>query len=86
MRDSITTNTDDLQMLLERLYPDVHISRRGVALLAVQISELENQCELIRYRIDHAVEPTAMEVKKTRAPWPLTIHRRNTYGTNYHTK
>ena len=86
MRNSTTTNTDDLQMLLERLYPDVHISRRGVALLAVQIGELENQFELIRHQIDPAVEPTGMEVKETRAPWPLTIHRRNAYGTNYHTK
>ena len=42
-----STNIEDLRTLLEDLYPGVHISSRAVALLAAQIRNLENECDLI---------------------------------------
>ncbi|HJT81136.1 MAG TPA: hypothetical protein VJ719_08060 [Chthoniobacterales bacterium] len=41
-------NIEDLRTLLEDLYPDVHISSRGVTLLAAQIRNLENERDLVR--------------------------------------
>jgi hypothetical protein len=38
---------DDLRVLLEKLYPNIHIANSGVALLAAQIADLENRCDLM---------------------------------------
>lgn len=48
-----STNIDDLRELLERLYPDIRISGAAVALLAEEMAELENGCELMHTRIEH---------------------------------
>jgi hypothetical protein len=52
-----TTNIDDLRALLEQLYPDIHISGSGVALLAAEIAELDDRCELLQNRVDYQPGP-----------------------------
>jgi hypothetical protein len=51
MINFVPTKTDDLRVLLERLYPDTRISDTGVALLAAEITDLENRRAAIRSRI-----------------------------------
>jgi hypothetical protein len=65
-----TTNIDDLRALLEQLYPDIHISGSGVALLAAEIAELDDRCEFVHARV----------------LLPLRIDRKGTYGTNNYAK
>ena len=80
-------NTDALRALLERLFPDVRLSGTGVALLAAQIAELENKCELMHNRIDHqpATEAGA-RIVGTRILLPHSIHHEGGYGTNNYAK
>jgi hypothetical protein len=52
MINLIPTKTDDLRVLLERLFPDSCISDTGVALLAAEITDLENRREAMQSRID----------------------------------
>ena len=80
------TKIDDLRTLLEDLYPDVRISRRGVALLAAQIGELEDKCELIRNRIDVPGAASDLTTMETPVLWPPTLYWGTNYGTNNHTK
>ena len=81
------TNTDDLRALLESLYPDIEISGTGVALLAAQIAELENRCELMHERIDHrAAQERARAIMRTRAFFPHEIDHEGKYRTNNYAK
>lgn len=71
-------DTNDLRTLLEGLYPDVHISATGMALLAAQISQLQNHCDILHNRIQQRVHN----------PVPLTptIQPRYNHGTNDYSK
>lgn len=82
------TNTHALQALLERLYPNTDISRTGVALLATQIDQLENRCEIVRDRIEHqpATKARGGTVGGRVLLLPHTINWEGKYGTNNHGK
>ena len=45
-------NNDALEKLLAEMFPDVLLSRAGVALLADRISDLEKWSAMIHHRID----------------------------------
>ena len=78
-----TTNIDDLRALLEQLYPDIHISGSGVALLAAEIAELDDRCEFVHARADHqAARNVRTQMVGARVLLPLKIDRKGTYGTN----
>jgi hypothetical protein len=78
---------DALRTLLERLFPDIAISSAGVALLAAQIAELENRCELMHNRVEHQpAQKAGAGMVGTRVLLLHTIERENKYGTNNHAK
>jgi hypothetical protein len=80
-------DTDALRALLERLFPDIHISSRAVALLAAQIAELENRCELMHDRIDYQpVRKAEATTVGMRVLLPHKIDREDKYGTNNYAK
>jgi hypothetical protein len=82
-----TTNIDDLRALLEQLYPDIHISGTGVALLAAEIAELDDRCELVYAGADHhPARNVGAQMPGTRILLPLKIDRLAKYGTNNYTK
>ena len=82
MINFVPIKTEDLRVLLERLFPDTRISDTGVALLAAQITNLGNRCEAMQSRIDfHAREMVEVNVLLSRK-----INRKNKYGTNDHAK
>ena len=73
-----STNTNDLRTLLQRLYPDVHISATGMALLAAQISQPQNHCGIIGNRNESRIHNAV--------PMLPTIQPRYNYGTNDYSK
>jgi hypothetical protein len=81
-------NIEALRVLLERLFPEIHISSTGVALLAAQIAELENRCELMPDRIDHQparkAEATTVGTRVLLLPHAMDCEGK--YGTNNHAK
>jgi hypothetical protein len=80
-------NIDALRALLERLFPDSRISSTGVALLAAQIAELEDRCELIHDRIGHqSARKAGAAMVGTRVLLPHRIDREDKYGTNNYAK
>jgi hypothetical protein len=81
------TNTDALRVLLERLFPDVRLSGTGVALLAAQIAELEDRCELMHTRVDHQpMRRTQVMLLETGILWPPKVDREPKYRTNDYAK
>ncbi len=79
---NLPTDTDALRALLERLFPDIQISSTGVALLAAQIAELENRCELMPNRIDHQFTgETGAGIVGTRVLLPITFDCEDKFGT-----
>ena len=78
MVNLIPTKTDGLKALLERLFPDTQISDAGVALLAAQITDLENRCAVIRSQIDF----NARQMVEVNVLLARRISRKNKYGTN----
>ena len=74
----IPTKTDDLKVLLERLFPDIPISDSGVALLAAEITDLENRCEAMHSRIDF----NARRMVEVNVLLSRKINRKNKYGIN----
>jgi hypothetical protein len=82
MINVIPTKTDDLKVLLERLFPDTRISDIGVALLAAEITDLENRCQAMHSRIDfNARQMVELNVLLSRQ-----INTKNKYGTSDHAK
>jgi hypothetical protein len=82
MANFIPTKTDDLRVLLERLFPDTRISDTGVALLAAQITNLGNRCEAMHSRIDF----NARQMVEVNVLLSRKINGKNRYGTNDHAK
>jgi hypothetical protein len=78
MANFIPTKTDDLRVLLERLFPETRIADTGVALLAAQITNLENRCEAMHSRIDFSArQMVELNVLSSRK-----INRKKKYGTS----
>jgi hypothetical protein len=73
MINLIPTKTDDLRVLLERLYPDTRISDTGVALLAAEITDLENRREAMQSRIDFNAQQVGLQSYKVTKL--KTLHR-----------
>ena len=74
-------------MVLEDLFPDIHISSKGVALLAAQITDLEDRCEVRRGRL--ARLPTrklGARIVTTRVLLPQKIDRKTKFGTSDYAK
>ena len=86
MLDFISTSKNSVKTWLADLFPRVAISGNGVALLAAQITDLENRCEGIHRRIDrrcakeNASETFAMRVL------PRRINKKAKYGANDYAK
>jgi len=78
----IPTKTDNLKVLLERLFPDTRISDTGVALLAAQITNLENRWEAMHSRIDF----NARQMVEVNVLLSRKIDRKNKYGINDHAR
>jgi hypothetical protein len=53
MVNFIPTNKDAVKTWFANLASNIAISGSGVALLAVQIADLENRCRVMRSRINH---------------------------------
>jgi hypothetical protein len=73
MINLIPTKTDDLRVLLERLYPDTRISDTGVALLAAEITDLENRREAMQSRIDFDAQQVGLQSYKVKNA--TSLHR-----------
>jgi hypothetical protein len=87
MVNFISPSTDELRKLLERLYPDIVISSTGVALLAAQITDLENRYEIMHTRIDHQPSrKSGHKMTAQRVLFPRRINRENKYGTHNYSK
>jgi hypothetical protein len=54
-----STNIDDLRTLLQRLYPNVYISNRGLVLLDAQMRNPENNRDFIGNRTDQPIHDRA---------------------------